>query len=179
MVGMLFLIGQGLENPSLIDELLDVARYPCKPQYEMADDAPLVLWDCTFDGLEWVYAGDDKTRLSLTTKHDGKYGLGGVADVMWEQWRKAKIDEVLTGSLLDMIIDQGDETALQRGGFRVPSSTEPRSQKVFDGSEGARVGGAYVPVMQKAKLQTLEEQNERWLRGRKVRRDAKLEVEDG
>ena len=52
MVAILFLIGQGLESPSLIDELLDIRKTPAKPRYEMADDAPLVLWDCIFPGID-------------------------------------------------------------------------------------------------------------------------------
>ncbi|KAI9871922.1 MAG: hypothetical protein M1823_008314, partial [Watsoniomyces obsoletus] len=41
MVGILFLVGQGLEDPSIVDALLDVERNPGKPLYEMADDARL------------------------------------------------------------------------------------------------------------------------------------------
>ena len=187
MVSVLFLVGQGLEDPKLIDELLDVERNPSKPHYEMADDAPLALWDCVFSDeasgvnqdLDWTYAGDEKSIPSLTTKHDGKFGLGGVADSLWNQWRKAKVDEVLAGSLLDLALTQGDGSGLQRGGFRDPA-TSTRSQKIFDGGDGARVAGRYVPVMQKAKMQTLKEQNENYRAGRKVRRDARnvAEVDD-
>ena len=52
MVAILFLIGQGLESPSLIDDLFDIRKTPAKPRYEMADDAPLVLWDCIFPKLD-------------------------------------------------------------------------------------------------------------------------------
>ena len=184
MVGLLFLVGQGLEEPSLIDQLLNVEKNSRKPHYEMADDAPLVLWDCVFsedgkDALDWIYPGDEKSIPSLTTKHDGKFGLGGIADALWSQWRRAKIAEVLAGSRLDLSLAQGDGTAFQRGGFRDPA-TASRSQKIFDGGDGARVAGTYVPVMQKPKIQTLEEQNGKYLAGRKFRRDARAvaDVED-
>lgn len=53
MMGMLFLIGNGLEQPSVIGHLLDVQRCPSKPQYGMASPEPLILYKCQFDGLEW------------------------------------------------------------------------------------------------------------------------------
>lgn len=37
----------------LVDELLDVSRHPRRPAYEMADDAPLVLHECAFPGLQF------------------------------------------------------------------------------------------------------------------------------
>ena len=52
MVAILFLIGQGLESPQLIDRMLDVHglenRGRGRPEYLMAAEEPLVLWDCNF-----------------------------------------------------------------------------------------------------------------------------------
>ena len=50
MVAILFLVGQGLEDPAIVNALLDVEgnEHIGRPQYEMADDGPLVLWDCRF-----------------------------------------------------------------------------------------------------------------------------------
>jgi len=52
IVAVLFTIGEGLEEVSVVSELLDVKKNPCKPTYKMAPELPLVLWDCAF--------GDDK-----------------------------------------------------------------------------------------------------------------------
>jgi tRNA pseudouridine38/39 synthase len=38
----------------VIDELLDVHRTQNKPQFLMASEVPLVLYDCNFDGVDWV-----------------------------------------------------------------------------------------------------------------------------
>lgn len=180
MVAMLFLVGQGLERPEVVDELLDIGRNPRRPMYEMADDGPLVLWDCVFEkvedggrgGLDWIYAGDEVAMPALTTKHDTKFGMGGLADTLWSQWRKAKLEETVTGGLLDAVLKQGDGTPLLRGGFRDPTKAQ-RSQKVFDGGDAARVVGAYTPVANKAKMDTLEVQNEKYRIGRGARRDAR------
>ncbi|XP_050414475.1 tRNA pseudouridine(38/39) synthase [Patella vulgata] len=58
IVAILFYIGQGKEDPRIIDDLLDIDKHPRKPQYTMASDLPLVLYDCQFDDLEWIYEVD-------------------------------------------------------------------------------------------------------------------------
>ncbi|KAF4377160.1 hypothetical protein G4B88_009152 [Cannabis sativa] len=63
MVAVLFMIGQGLESPDVIDTLLDVDRIPRKPQYLMAPEIPLVLHSCEFEDLKFI-CSSDKSMLS-------------------------------------------------------------------------------------------------------------------
>lgn len=60
IVAILLLIGGGRENPSVISELLDVEHHPRKPQYTMAAEFPLVLFDCAYDNddIEWRHDAD-------------------------------------------------------------------------------------------------------------------------
>ncbi|XP_063409480.1 uncharacterized protein LOC134692826 [Mytilus trossulus] len=59
IVTVLFLVGQGNEKPQIIDELLDIDKHPRKPQYSMASELPLNLFDCEFsDDIEWIYEAD-------------------------------------------------------------------------------------------------------------------------
>ncbi|GES61859.1 pseudouridylate synthase 3 [Aspergillus terreus] len=181
MVSVLFLVGQGLEKPSIVSELLDVSKNPRKPSYEMASDAPLVLWDCIFpneesgsreDALEWVYAGDPRQTKTQVGKSSSKFGLGGVVDNLWSVWRQRKIDEILAGSLLDLAISQGDQN-IGKSEFSA-SEIKNRGQKVFYGANEARTGGPYIPIMEKRKLDPVEVQNARWLAS-KQRRTANAE----
>lgn len=55
MMAILFLIGQGMEKPEIIDELLNIEKNPQKPQYSMAVEFPLVLYDCKFESIKWIY----------------------------------------------------------------------------------------------------------------------------
>ncbi len=56
IVGLLFLIGQGKENPSIVTELFNVEKFPCKPHYNMAAEIPLVLFDCQYENIDsWRY----------------------------------------------------------------------------------------------------------------------------
>lgn len=59
MVAVLFLAGQKLESPGLVDDLLNIDKFPSKPLYEMANDLPLVLYDCVFPEMEWLTSADD------------------------------------------------------------------------------------------------------------------------
>lgn len=165
MVAILFLIGQGLESPSLVDELLDVQKNPCKPHYEMADDAPLVLWDCIFpakgsenreDALDWIYVGD-YTGSETGIRKAGGGGNGRLVEDIWRVWRGRKIDEVLAGSLMDVIAGRGKhEQSEGKLGEGRPKGLEPRSQKIFRGGNSAKVGGQYIPIMQKPRMESVE-----------------------
>ena len=41
MVAVLQLVGQGLEEPSVVARLLDVAALPCKPVYTLSSEVRL------------------------------------------------------------------------------------------------------------------------------------------
>eukprot|EP01083_Nonionella_stella_P004159 11969_1 len=49
MMTVLFMIGEGKERVDVVKYLLDVERCPGKPQFIMASDKPLILYDCLFD----------------------------------------------------------------------------------------------------------------------------------
>lgn len=173
LVAVIFLVGQGLEPPSIVSDLLDVEKNPTRPKYEMATDAPLVLWDCIFpkslefgeesqeDVLEWIYVGDNGGRETNKSQEkdggDGKYGRGGIMDDLWQVWRQRKIDEVLAGSLLDVVAAQGKPTT----DIGLPPSTE-RSVRVYDGGNWARPVGKYIPVMEKSRMETVDVINARY-----------------
>lgn len=166
MVAVLFLVGQGLEDPGVVAELLDPERHPRRPNYVLADDRPLVLWDCVFgrengdgaaDGVDWVYVGADNP-LNL-------HGSWGVANDLWGYWRERKMDELLSNRLLDWVshktgvnrVPEAGNQALQRAMASARSST-----RVYEGGNGPRFVGTYVPLLKKDKLQSPDDQNDRW-----------------
>ncbi|KAI9472172.1 MAG: pseudouridine synthase [Benjaminiella poitrasii] len=55
MMSVLFLVGQGLEDPEVVRDLLDIEKVPSKPDFPMASDLPLVLYDCHFREMNWVH----------------------------------------------------------------------------------------------------------------------------
>lgn len=191
MAAIIFLVGQGLEPPSIISELLDVGKNPTKPLYEMADDAPLVLWDCVFpgeekgsrsrsrsrspgkeeaprqDSLHWIYSDGqppEKGASKGVTTSNGRFGPGGIQEVLWAGWRRKKIDEVLAASLLDRVAKQGielgtgnpDAMAVEGVPFGAVST------KVFDGGNAPRLKGEYTPIMQRERQENVEILNARY-----------------
>ncbi|KAH0498567.1 hypothetical protein TgHK011_005818 [Trichoderma gracile] len=166
MVAVLFLVGQGLEKPSVVSELLDVERNPRRPNYVMADEVPLVLWDCIFpsdlsastaahredDALRWVYVGDDGPS--------GRFGQFGIMDDAWQMWREKKMDEVLAGQLLQHVAKQGNNTATLAKATTTPAAAA--SVKVFEGGNGGRLSGKYPGVMNMKLLESADEQNDKY-----------------
>ncbi|XP_043263103.1 tRNA pseudouridine(38/39) synthase isoform X1 [Colletes gigas] len=65
LMGILLLIGEGKEKPQVILELLDIEKYPRKPQYNLAHGVPLNLWYCEYQSEEWYV---DKNELINTIK---------------------------------------------------------------------------------------------------------------
>jgi tRNA pseudouridine38/39 synthase len=206
MVGILFLVAQGLESPTIVKDLLDVTKNPGKPKYDMASDKPLVLWHCMFstapeggkfgkddkpqgyldrgvgeDELEWVYAGDGMIGPS------GKWGRSGIMEDLWKEWRRSKVDEVLTGQLMDLVALQGSSLAdelspdLKEGNkLSAKAKAHAKSIRVFEGDDSTPSRGRYVPVLQKERMDEVDVINARWmsrkglLRGRTPRK-----VDDG
>lgn len=150
MVAILFLIGQGLESPSLVSTLLDTTTNPCKPTYEMANDRPLVLWDCIYPAntLSWIYAG--------TAWKDGRDDL---VDSVWSLWHRARIDELLTAGLLGLIAKSAPSS--------LPTHTRsPVSQPVVVGSCAPVYRGRYVPVLDRLRMEPVEVINTRYVEKR-------------
>lgn len=130
MAAVLFMVGQGLEAPSIIDRLLDPTAQPQRPNYVLANETPLVLWDCVFpdpkddqdprdpafdrtrrrvDTLRWARIGDGAGAdgwhqigegIGPLDRHNGLHGL---ADDLWTTWRERKMDELLAAQLLGLV----------------------------------------------------------------------------
>jgi len=73
-LSVLFEVGAGREDVSIVRQLLDLDAFPRKPNYPMADPMPLVLYHCSFDHLYWRYQPDNAQRI-FTDMHT--------------QWRKS------------------------------------------------------------------------------------------
>ncbi|CAG8478530.1 12915_t:CDS:2 [Acaulospora morrowiae] len=92
MVAILFLVGQGLEDPSVIDDLLDIEKTPAKPNYEMANELPLVLYDCQYDDVKWQYCRDNDHTFNTPSK---------IYKHIYEQWNIHMTKTLLMSTLLN------------------------------------------------------------------------------
>lgn len=158
MIAVLFLVGQHLEPPRIVSDLLDVTKFPRKPMYEMAIDRPLVLWDCVFpDGmLNWEPAD---------TIPVGPGARDGVVDTVWSVWKRAKLDEVLAGALMELAekrgggLRGGQETGMGRGAGR----KQKENQIMVFGGEDVAYRGAYEPLEKRKTMRDIKEINAAWV----------------
>ncbi|KAH8677298.1 pseudouridine synthase [Xylariales sp. PMI_506] len=155
MVAVIFMVGQGLEEPAIVDQLLDYRNLPRRPNYVLASEFPLVLWDCVFpkegdlerkDAMDWVYLGEENPM--------NKHGPFGLVDHMWEFWRERKLDEILSSQLLNLVTDLVDSS--KRRDSRAPPFL-PLTQRMFEGANRERLVGKYQPVLKKSRLPAPEE----------------------
>jgi len=49
MMAILMFVGEGLEEPNIVETMLDTGLVPRKPQYDLAPECGLILKDCFFD----------------------------------------------------------------------------------------------------------------------------------
>ncbi|KAI1376023.1 pseudouridine synthase [Hypoxylon crocopeplum] len=153
MVAVIFLVGQGLEDPSIVDRLLDIEAEPRRPNYQLADEVPLVLWDCLFprdekpeNAIKWAYLGEENPL--------SQHGVTGLLNTSWEYWRERKMDELLAGQLLNIVSSQADISLRRdpKAPSRIPATT-----RVFDGGDKERLMGKYQPLLKKPRLPSPQE----------------------
>ena len=65
IMAVLVLIGEGKEEPTVVQELLDVEAHPCKPQYSLASEVPLNLFSTEYDEsiVRWHYSEDTVSKV--------------------------------------------------------------------------------------------------------------------
>jgi tRNA pseudouridine38/39 synthase len=121
--------------------------------------------------LEWVYVGDeggtDPKAKALgkggapSSMGRGKWGRGGVIDDVWEMWRANKIDETLSGLLLDKIAGQGKATLDMETGEH-KAGIAKGGPRVFDGGDTGKAKGGYTPLLKRERQDPVEVVNKRY-----------------
>ncbi|KAN0136879.1 Pseudouridine synthase [Lactarius tabidus] len=189
IMAVLLLIGARFEAPSVVSALLNAdpggegergvagkpppadllegeepppPRVTCKPEYQMADALPLVLWDCTYAGSDVQWRADDAGS-------DG--GSVGLYSQLVGLAERAQVDATLAEHFLaaaaplhgpaargvDPMLTQAANVK-ERGPWDVPL-----------GGGMTRREGNYVPLLNRKRLESVEVVNERW----RMRREGK------
>lgn len=149
MVAVLFLVGQKLEEPEVILDLLDPEKTPRKPIYEMASDIPLVLYDCEFPEMEWK---SFKYADSLRRLEDRLFSL-------WHSyWMKFTMV-----STMSAMVDQSVKPS-----YTLQAISNKKRVVVNLGDGKGKNLSNYVPLSRRETLDTPSVINDRWLK-RKAR----------
>ncbi|KAF9213008.1 tRNA pseudouridine synthase 3 [Podila verticillata] len=112
MMAVLFCVGQGLEEPDIIDKMMDLKQCPAKPNYDMASDLPLVLYDCHFENLEWQYQTEvdlvnDITPLRLYRAMEDQWSCYVTKSLMY-----SRMLQVLDKAMLQNLPEKGQQILL-------------------------------------------------------------------
>ena len=78
---------------------MDTSTCPRRPQYNMASELPLVLYDCSFDDLHWLY--DSAVLETLHKKLQGQWTVHAVRATI----TKSLIDNVCNTAVLEVGTD--------------------------------------------------------------------------
>ena len=169
IMAVLLLIGARLESPSVISALLNVdpdsnggedhgeedAPPPlvtCKPEYQMADPLPLVLWDC-------VYAPEDAPWRTDDTDVDG--GSAGLHSQLTGLAERARVEATLAEHFLTVASQFHAPPPVL---LRQPLVGERGPWDVPLGGGMVRREGTYVALLKRKRLESVEVVNARWRR---------------
>lgn len=137
MVAILFLAGLGLENPEIIDHMLDVEKCPRKPQYGMASEIPLILFDSGYDGISWV-------RNEVAEQHTLQH--------IQDRWSKHAAQMSMLSAIMFSLTPTPTmaDNSEQR---RIVSMAHAPLKSLMT----ERVGGAYKPLLSRPSADPVEE----------------------
>ncbi|CAI5759767.1 unnamed protein product [Candida verbasci] len=145
MIGILLLVGQKLESPEIVSDLMNIDKFSTKPVYEMANDIPLVLYDCIFPEMEWLQAKD---------LHKNNYLIKRFIGFEYDLQIKSKMSEVMEEMLLSKYKLHEDDT---------------KYMNVGDGV-GRRFKD-YIPLEKRDRSDSYEVINARWLKKKESSRN--------
>lgn len=154
MVAVLLAVGQKLEAPAIVDELLDVKTCPARPLFEMANDIPLVLYDCIYEDMEWLTLGRDfgDTQAKLQREVAAIRGL------------------VLDYEVKTKMVQMMEHFVMQD----IPPLVPPKGTGYINIGDGTgRNFKKYTPFMRREFLETADAVNERY----RVKKKRKLDSE--
>jgi len=163
IMGVLFLVGSGIEPPSIISELLDVERNPGKPNFVLAHPLPLTLYECSYEDeeLDWRISGYDGFFSSLSVEERGRIvpEEGGMRESLERQLEEARQEAEIRAWQVG-------------GGLRRLRDVFGPSEEVGHRKEGLvshpigggemLVTGRYQQVMERSRGETPDEVNRKW-----------------
>ncbi|RLV95156.1 tRNA pseudouridine [Spathaspora sp. JA1] len=138
MVAILFLVGQGLEPITIVSDLLDTEKYPTKPQYGMANDAPLVLYDCTFPEMEWMSLSD------MHALYKSKWSWTLFQGLVYDHQIKSQMAQIMDSIVLS------DKTGIDQ-------------KRINTGDGVGRIFSKYTPIVDRERGEHFEISNAKWL----------------
>ncbi|KAF8067920.1 pseudouridine synthase [Lyophyllum atratum] len=185
IMAVLFMVGHGQEDPSVVTALVNVEEglehgatevVDSKPEYQMADALPLMLWDCGYPEAEL----DWRTTNGYPTA-DGGHPRTDLYQQLHAIHARSEVYTVLNDHFL---------SAASR--FHLPPPTQVDASVEAEPTLPAKLlvplgGGTYkrtnqdkyTPLLRRNRLDHVDLVNERWRLGKGFRRDERKRAAEG
>ncbi|XP_052873260.1 tRNA pseudouridine(38/39) synthase [Anopheles cruzii] len=157
IMAVLLLVGQDREQPTIVRELLDVKSNPCKPQYSMASDVPLNLYDCQFNekGSEGAEApGESDLRDWIYSEDDLRRTIVDLQSLWTQQSVKTTMMREMLATLSSVLKERFD-------------SKDPISSQADSLTLGVR-SREYCPLLERQRCESLENRIEHYTKKRRI-----------
>ncbi|CCH45032.1 putative tRNA pseudouridine synthase [Wickerhamomyces ciferrii] len=139
MVAILFLVGQKLESPGIVTQLMNIQETPTRPLFDMGSDIPLILYDCKFPEMEWVKANKcAKYEKTLTS--------------VYSQWIELNMKTQVAKFMYEKFVNDDD----------IFQNSNERRTRINLGDGKGKIVGEYVPLFKRDRMESFEVVNERW-----------------
>ncbi|KAJ3754153.1 pseudouridine synthase [Lentinula raphanica] len=186
IMAVLLLVGRGLEHPSVITSLLctkegaeqthageSIEVVDSKPEYQMADALPLMLWDCVYsdDDVDWRTDGHEVGSAGDQSNGSSEDGRGVYHDLHSIRSR-SQIYTALNQHFLDAASFFFAEPWVigPEGVLGVKHGANVMMEVPLGGGRSRKLQ-QYVPLLKRKRLDPVDVVNERWRNGKGFRRD--------
>jgi tRNA pseudouridine38/39 synthase len=128
MVAVLFLVGERKEAVEVVQQLLDIDAMPRRPNYDMASDAPLLLYSVHYGGGVDDWSPDESAA-------------AGLAELWAEQQRALMLRSAMLHTMRSLLpaaaADEAADAAVRKSAERhVPLAQRPTAESVFQRTKG-------------------------------------------
>ncbi|KAH7103661.1 pseudouridine synthase [Auriculariales sp. MPI-PUGE-AT-0066] len=179
IMAVLFMVGTGAEPLSLVRALLnadgsegtDIATVPCKPEYEMADALPLVLWDCAYSPEDVTWVTDAEATADAEGDNEDDEQLADAPSRLLKEMASIKERSQIQSTMHAHFLEAAHR-------YR---KMKPHS----DGIVTTQLGGGrmkttvhYVPVLNRKRQAAVETLNAKWRETKGARRSNRTAAVD-
>ncbi|PFH50362.1 hypothetical protein AMATHDRAFT_145251 [Amanita thiersii Skay4041] len=191
IMAVLFMVGTGLEHPSVITSLLNVAEdteqklndddpplqvVNARPEYQMADALPLMLWECGYkpEDVDW--------RINAYTDENKRKGNNGdLYNSMEAVHEKSRISAALDQHFLEAARQHHPPPKRLFPTDQWPDNSAKVLMNVPLGGGTYKRMMRYTPLLDRVRMDPVEVVNERWRNGKGARKEErkKAEAENG
>ncbi|TPX61806.1 hypothetical protein SpCBS45565_g07160 [Spizellomyces sp. 'palustris'] len=146
MMTILFLIGRGLEDESIVGKLLNVDPSLGKPMYGLADETSLILTDCAYSDIAWYDASASSLEPAgnLDNMSQRKSADAWLLSQLRLEERKAALKGFMISSMLETVTHSIDTSLMGRDDYL-------RDDRKFGGGIGS-----YTKIMERKRLDPIE-----------------------